>query len=153
MAATAAGLLEDAELMSSWFSVELDNGITGEFSEVGGLDYEVAMVETTVTGISGDTKTIKRPGTTSYTDLTLKRPLSPDKSFWDWAKKIRDGGLDFRTSGSVVIYDMAGTEKARWTVTNIWPSKWSASDLDVGSDDLMMEDVTLACEVVLREKI
>jgi len=95
MAATAAGLLEDAELMSSWFSVELDNGITGEFSEVGGLDYEVAMVETTVTGPTGDTKTIKRPGTTSYTDLTLKRPLSPDKSFWDWAKKIRDGGLDF----------------------------------------------------------
>jgi phage tail-like protein len=151
MAATTAGLVEDAELLSSWFSVEFDNGITGAFTEVGGLDYEVSVIDVTIS--DNDTRTGKRPGTTSFADLTLKRPMSPDKAFWNWAKKIRDGQLDYRTSGAVVIYDMAGTAQARWTVTNVWPSKWSASDLDVGSDDVMLEDITLVCEMILREKV
>ena len=151
MAVTKEGPAQDVELVGSWFSVELDNGIEGFFSEVTGLDYEVEVIEITDTK-SGDTTTRKRPGTTSYSDLTLKRTLSADKSFWDWTKKIRDGKTDYRTNGAVVVFDMSGKEMARWTVTNDWPSKWSASDLDVGSDDLMEEDVTLQCEIVKREK-
>ena len=38
------------------------------------------------------------------------------------------------------------------TFNNVWPSKWSASDLDVGSDDLMTEEVTLAVEELVRNK-
>ena len=148
MAVTSEGTIADEELVGSWFSVELDNGIQGEFSEVGGLDYETVVVE--FTDANTDTASRKRPGTTSYSDLTLKRTLTADKAFWDWAKKIRDGNTDYRTNGSVVVYDMGGTEKVRWTVTNVWPSKWSASDLDVGSADLMQEDITLQCELVKR---
>ena len=51
-----------------------------------------------------------------------------------------------------MLYDISGTEIGRWTFTNAWPSKWSASDLDVGSDDLMTEEVTLAVELLEREK-
>ena len=50
------------------------------------------------------------------------------------------------------MFDMAGTELGRWTFTNVWPSKWSASDLDVGSDDLMTEEITLAVEELKRDK-
>ena len=52
----------------------------------------------------------------------------------------------------MVMYDMSGKELGRWTFANAWPSKWSASDLDVGSDDLMTEEVTLAIEEIKREK-
>ncbi|MFT4865641.1 MAG: phage tail-like protein [Ilumatobacter sp.] len=148
MAVTTEGTVADEELVGSWFSVELENGIVGEFSEVGGLDLETVVVE--FTDANTDTISRKRPGTTSYSDLTLKRTLTADKSFWDWAKKIRDGNMEYRTNGSVVVYDMSGTEKVRWNVTNVWPSKWAASDLDVGSDDLMQEDITLQCELVKR---
>jgi phage tail-like protein len=68
-------------------------------------------------------------------------------------KKIRDGKTDFRTNGAVVVFDMtSGTETGRWSFTNAWPSKWSASDLDVGSDDVMSEEVTLQIELIKREK-
>jgi phage tail-like protein len=149
MPTTSPGEVKDVELVGSWFSVELENGIEGHFSEVGGLNVDVEVVE--VTDAKSDTVTRKRPGTTTYNDITLKRTLSPDKSFWDWVKKIRDGNLDYRTNGSIVIHNMAGDEVARWNMTNVWPSKWSASDLDVGSDDLMQEDVTL--QVELLEKV
>ena len=52
----------------------------------------------------------------------------------------------------LVISDMSGAELSRWTFNNVWPSKWSASDLDVGSDDLMTEEVTLAVEELIRNK-
>jgi phage tail-like protein len=149
MPITSPGALQDAEYIGSWFSLELDNGITGFFSEVSGLAIEVEVVE--ITDASTDTMTRKRPGTTKYQEINLKRTLSPDKAFWDWAKSIRDGSPEFRTKGAVVLHDIAGGEIGRWTFENAWPSKWSASDLDVGTDDLMQEEVTLQVELLKRE--
>ncbi len=150
MPVTTPGDVKDAELVGSWFVIKLDNGIDGVFTDASGFGYEMEVVETTVSTSKGDTRTQKRPGTAKYQDITLKRNLGPDKKFWNWIKSIRDGKLDYRTNGSMVIYDMSGAELSRWTFTNVWPSKWSASDLDVGSDDLMTEEVTLAVEELVR---
>lgn len=152
MPVTTPGDAKDVEIVGSWFSVKLDNGIEGYFTDASGLGYEIEVVEKTETSEKGDTRTRKRPGTTKYQDITLKRTMSPDKGFWTWAKSIRDGELAYRTNGSIVMYDMGGAELSRWTFTNVWPSKWSASDLDVGSDDLMTEEVTLAVEELVRNK-
>ena len=150
MPVTTAGEVKDVELVGSWFSITLDNGITGFFTDASGFGFEMEVVEKTES--NGDTRTRKRPGTAKYQDITLKRTLTPDKQFWNWAKSIRDGVLDYRTNGAMVVFDMSGAELSRWTFTNVWPSKWSASDLDVGSDDLMTEEVTLAVEGLVRDK-
>ena len=152
MPVTTPGEVKDVELVGSWFSITLDNGIAGHFTDASGFNYEMEVVEKTEATPKGDTRTRKRPGTAKYSDITLKRTLTPDKQFWNWAKSIRDGSLEYRTNGAMVIYDMSGAELSRWTFTNVWPSKWSASDLDVGSDDLMTEEVTLAVESLVREK-
>lgn len=149
MPITSPGVLQDTEYIGSWFTVELDNGIDGYFTDVSGLAIEIEVVEKTDS--SKDTLTRKRPGTTKYSEINLKRTLSADKKFWAWAKSIRDGKKDFRTKGAVVLFDIAGTEIGRWTFENAWPSKWSASDLDVGTDDLMVEEVTLQVELLKRE--
>jgi phage tail-like protein len=150
MPVTTPGETKDVELVGSWFFIKLDNGIEGFFTDASGFSYEVEVIEKTET--KHDTRTIKRPGTTKYQDITLKRTLGPDKKFWNWAKSIRDGTLEYRTNGSLVISDMSGKELSRWTFSNVWPSKWSASDLDVGTDDLMTEEVTLAVEELVRNK-
>jgi phage tail-like protein len=152
MPVTTPGEVKDVEMIGSWFAVELKNGITGFFTDASGLALEIEVVEKTDTTEKGDTRTRKRPGTAKFGDITLKRTMSPDKKFWEWAKMIRDGKMDYRTDGSIVIYDMGGTELSRYTFRNAWPSKWSASDLDVGTDDLMTEEVTLAIEELVREK-
>lgn len=150
MAVVSPGILEDAELIGSWFEVKLDNGITGMFSDVSGLSIEIEVVENTMT--AKDTVMRKRPGTTKYSEITLKRTLSPDQAFWKWAKGIRDGDSKFRTNGAILLYDIAQKPIGNWKFTNAWPSKWSASDLDVGTDDLMQEEVTLQVEMLEREK-
>jgi len=148
MPVTTPGEAKDVELVGSWFIIKLDNGIEGYFTDASGFGYEVEVVEKTET--KTDTRTIKRPGTTKYQDITLKRTLSPDKKFWNWAKSIRDGTLEYRTNGALQIMDMSGKLLSSWTFNNVWPSKWSASDLDVGSDDLMTDEITLAVEELIR---
>ena len=92
-------------------------------------------------------------GTTSYGDITLKRPLSNNKEFYDWTQEVVAGKqATFRRTGSVVLHDMTGKEVGRWEFTMAFPKKWSASDLDVGSDDVMVEEITLAIEGLKRLK-
>ncbi|MAT04828.1 MAG: hypothetical protein CL424_07275 [Acidimicrobiaceae bacterium] len=150
MAVISPGPVQDEELIGSWFEVTLDNGVSGMFSDVSGLAIEVQVVEQTLS--STDTATRKRPGTAKYNEITLKRTLSPDKGFWNWAKSIRDGKADFRTNGAVMLYDISGAIIGNWKFENAWPSKWSASDLSVDTDDLMQEEVTLQVELLTREQ-
>jgi phage tail-like protein len=151
MPAIAEGLKEDSLLVGSWFSLELKKITIDTISEISGLAVEVDVVEYTAVQLGGTTVTKKRPGTAKYTELTLKRPLTADKSLWTWLKDIRDGKKDYRADGAIVLYDITNTEVGRWTFINAWPSKWSASDLDVGSDDPIMEEVTLTIELLKRE--
>ncbi len=148
MPVTTEGQVQDQELLGSWFGVEIEGLGPSFFSDVGGLAVDIEVVEKTDT--AADTVTRKRPGTTKYNELSLKRTLGPDKTFWEWAKSIRDGSKEYRKNGSVIVYDIAGDQIGRWEFTNAWPSKWSASDLDVGSDDLMEEEVTLQIEILVR---
>jgi phage tail-like protein len=150
MAVTTPGAVQDAELIGSWFGVTLDNGVSGFFSDASGLSIEIEVV--TITQSEKDTATRMRPGTTKYGEITLKRTLTEDKKFWNWAKEIRDGGKDYRTNGSISMYDMGGESIGMWKFEHAWPSKWSASDLDVGTDDPMQETVVLQVELLTREK-
>ena len=62
-----------------------------------------------------------------------------------------DGKVE-RKEGSIVVYDLAGDEIDRWNFEAAWPSKWSASDLEAGSDSVMIEEVTMAVERMERKK-
>ena len=150
MATNVPGPLEDKEYVGSWFAVELDNGVKGNFTDISGLAIEVEVVEKV--DANTDTTTRKRPGTAKFGDITLTRTLSGDQAFWAWAMSIRDGEAKYRHDGAIVLYDIAEKEIGRWTFLSAWPSKWSASDLDIGSDDMMTEEVTLAIEGLKREK-
>lgn len=140
----------DRYMVASQFTIELQNGITANFKEATGMNVELEVVES-VDNWSGDTLIRKRPGTAKYGEITLKRTLSPDKSFWLWAKDIFEGKIE-RSSGALVMHDHAKNPIGRWTFQQAWPSKWSASDLDAGSDDLMIEEVTLQIEYITREQ-
>ena len=49
-----------------------------------------------------------------------------------------------------MIYDQTSSEVGRWNFENAWISKWSASDLDAGSDDVMIEEITISHEYMER---
>ena len=152
MAAVSAGAKVDNLLVGSWFSIELDKATITGITEITGLAVEIDVVDYTQVTTGGVTVNKKRPGTAKYSEVGIKRPLSADKSLWQWCKSIRDGKDDYRADGAIVLYNIGNKEVGRWTFVNAWPSKWSASDLDVGSDDLIQEEVVLQIEHLTRNK-
>lgn len=152
MPASLPGDVKDKFLVGSWFSIELKKATITGITDIGGLAIEVDVVDYTQNMANGSMVSKKRPGAAKYSEISVKRPLSAEKSLWTWAKDIRDGKNDFRADGAIVLYDITNTEVGRWSFNNAWPSKWSASDLDVGSNDPMTEEVTLVIEFLKRDK-
>jgi phage tail-like protein len=143
--------VHDASFLGSQFTLEIDGVELARFQGVGGLSWETEVVEEKISTKDGKVRFLKRPGQTKYPDVTFKRGLSADGALLKWYKSVLDGKVE-RKSGSIVVYDLAGEEIDRWNFENAWPSKWSASDLDSGSDAVVIEEVTLAVEHMERKK-
>ena len=150
MPVTTPGEVKDVELIGSWFFIKLDNGIEGFFTDASGFGYEVEVVEKTDASTDTSDAQASRhdevPGHHAQARSVGRQEV------------LGLGEVDPRRHARLPhqrlagLSDMSGTELSRWTFNNVWPSKWSASDLDVGSDDLMTEEVTLAVEELIRNK-
>jgi phage tail-like protein len=144
-------LTHDAEHLGSQFALELDGVEVARFTGCSGLGATIQVVEHQTVSPDGRIHVLKRPGRVSYDDITLKRGLSDDKALTDWFQTILDGKVsDSRKNGSIVIYDYTGTETDRWNFEHAWPSKWMASDLDAGTDDIVIEEMTISHELLKR---
>ena len=139
----------DLEYLGSQFGLEIDGVELARFTGISGLGYESEVVTFQDTLADGKIITRKRPGRISFPDIVLKRGLSADNALVDWYQTVVNGAVE-RKSGSVVIYDQTSTEIGRWNFENAWISKWSASDLDAGTDDIMIEEITIAHEYLER---
>ena len=139
----------DLEYLGSQFGLEIDGVELARFTGISGLGYESEVVTFQDTLADGKIITRKRPGRISFPDIVLKRGLSADNALVDWYQTVVNGAVE-RKSGSIVIYDQTSTEIGRWNFENAWISKWSASDLDAGTDDIMIEEITIAHEYMER---
>lgn len=138
-------------IISSTFAVEFGTIATGMFTEASGLSMDIEEVKST--RITKDGKSVTRfsPGTVKYSTITLKREFNGDKEFWTWHNEMCEGKRKY-TDGSIVMYDLGNTEVDRWNILRAWPSKWTVSDLDAGSDDVMTEEIELQIEFLERVK-
>ena len=155
-------LIKTDMLIAQNFFLEIDGETITYLSGVSGLDIEMDVVTTTQVGKDGKQQIMKtRGGANKAPDLTLTRLAPSDSSndkIWSWFNAIHSGGMKngdragARKSGSIVIYDSAHTEIARFNFTNAWPSKISTDALSVDSNDPVKESITLACESLIRKK-
>lgn len=141
----------DAEFLGSTFALELDGLEVARFTGCSGLGWETETVEVKTSDKEGKLYIEKRPGRTTYSDIVLKRGMSADQALDKWYQSIKDGKAD-RKTGSIVVYDLAGDRQAEFKFEYGWPKQWSASDLDAGSDDPIIEELTIAHERLERKK-
>ncbi|MDZ7677561.1 MAG: phage tail protein [Acidimicrobiales bacterium] len=137
------------EFLGSSFVLEIEDVEVARFTGCSGLTINTNIVEFKETLGTGEIVIRKRPGHTTYEDIVLKRGFSASAAVTDWHKQVRDGVIE-RHNGSIVIYDSTGTEVDRWNFESGWPSNWSASDLDAGTDDVMIEELTITHERLER---
>jgi phage tail-like protein len=155
------GLFTADPIITQNFFLEVDGQIVSALMSVSGLDVEVGVAKATQTGEKGQKQQVKFMGQiVEVGDLSLTRVAPQDigsDGLWKWFTSVRTGGLagdraKNRKNGSVVLYDAASTEVARFNFFNGWPSKIATDQLSVDGSDPLKETITLVIERLERVK-
>ena len=131
------------------FRIEIDGIQTAGFSEVSigptttdVVEYREGTEPTHVRKLSGLTK---------HGNVTLKRGVTGSLELFNWHKQIVSGQLAAnRKTVVIVVQDEAGADKARYVVSEAWPIKYDAGDLNAKGNDVFIETLELVNEGVER---
>lgn len=127
------------------FYVMIDGQPQGVFTEVGGLQVEMDVLDYQEGGNNGFVHRL--PGFTKVSNLTLKRGMTSSNEFYKWCADIASGKFT-RRHVTVVMYDAAGTELMRWNFVNAYPVKWIGPQLLASDAAAAVETLELAHEGV-----
>ena len=141
-------LAHDGDFQGSFFSLEVQGITLAYFTACSGISLEFEPI----TFKQGDGKMIverKRPGRPKYSEVVMKRGFTQDQTLHKWFDEVVKGATatPYKTA-SIVIFGRDANEVARFNLLNCWPSKLSVSDLSAGSDDVMIEEITIQHELL-----
>jgi phage tail-like protein len=132
------------------FSIVIDGYEIASFSELAGIRTEVDPVEL-MQSIDKQVILKKLPGKTKPTTVTLKRGKDNSMALWRWHAAVLMGTIAAaRKDCSLVMYNTDGTPVARYNMENAWPAKLEIGALKAGSNEVLMETVTIVCEHIQR---
>ena len=138
-------------LVGFHFALEMGGKVIGFFTECSGLGSEHEVIEQKQVNEKGQEVIIKMPGRLKWENITLKRGISSNKDIWDWRQEVIEGNLEgARQDGSIVLYDPEGKEVARWDFRRAWPIKVSGPQPKADSNEIGIEELTIAHEYIRR---
>lgn len=93
----------------------------------------------------------KIPGNPKTENIILKRGMTNSMTLWQWFNAVEEGHWSKQLrDGSLVIYDQAGNEQARFEFRGAWPTRYSAADFSASSTEIEIEELELAVETLRR---
>ncbi len=139
-------------LVAFKFGLEIEGKLSGMFNSVSGIGSETEVIsQKLVNSDTGETIIRQLPGRLTWTPITMKRGVTSNLDIWKWRQSVVEGKIDeARTNCSIIAYSQDNTEIARWNLENAWPSKVVGPEMDSGSTNYMIEDVTIVHEGVER---
>jgi phage tail-like protein len=131
------------------FRVEINGVVEAHFSEV-------AIGETTTEAIdyregTEPTHVRKLPGLTKFGNITLKRGVTDSQAIYSWHKAIMEGKIgENRKNVAIIVIDEAGADRARFVISEAWPTKYDPSDLNGKGNEVFIEVLELVNEGIER---
>ncbi len=131
------------------FRLEIDGLQVAGFSEVAigattteTIDYREGNEPARVRKLSGLTK---------YGNISLKRGVTDSRELFDWHQQIVQGQISSsRRNVAIVVLAESGEDRARFVVSNAWPTKYDPSDLNAKGNEVFIECLELANEGIER---
>lgn len=141
-------------LVGFHFAVEIQNVVTGYFTECTGLGSEHDVIEHKVVTEKGQEVIMKIPGRLKWENIVLKRGITSNMDIWDWRKEVEDGKVDdARHDGSITMFDMELNPVARWEFKRGWPLKVTGPQPKSDSNEIGIEELTIAHEYITRVSV
>jgi phage tail-like protein len=126
------------------FSVELDGVTRAGFRECSGLESTQNATEYRE-GTDKNLGVRKLPGLNTQSDITLSRGITNDSKLWEWRQKAMKGAVE-RHDISITLLDDVGNPRVTWNLFECWPRTWTGPSLNATSDEVAIEQLTLAYE-------
>jgi len=102
---------------------------------------------------SGMVVRTKVPGNVKTNNISLRRGMTCSATLWNWFDAVQTGNWKGqRKDGSLNILDQAGEVQAKFTFYRAWPTVYSLTDVSAGSNEVEIEEMELAVEVLIREQ-
>lgn len=140
-------------LVGFHYAIEVQGVVTGYFTECSGIGSEHELIEHKVVDEKGRESILKVPGRLKWQDVTLKRGITNNMDIWDWREEVVQGHVDdARHNGSIVMFNQALEEVARWNFVNGWPLKVSGPSMKSDSNEFGIEELVITHEGLYREK-
>ena len=140
-------------LVGFHYGIEVQGVVSGYFTECSGIGSENELIEHKVVDDKGRESIQKIPGRLKWQDVTLKRGITSNTDIWDWRDQIVQGKVDdARKNGSIVMFDQAGDEVARWNFENAWPLKVSGPSMKADSNEFGIEELVITHEGLYRDQ-
>jgi phage tail-like protein len=159
---TSPDLIANDPIVARSFYLDIPGVDKLLMNSVSGIEIELEVVSVSSNGKDAKQQHIKAlGGTLKVPEITMTRMAPPQATsdpMWKWFLEIRNAGMKIsarsaeRKNVSLVLYDTAGTEVARYNFTNAWPSKIAIDQMSTDSNDPMKETITLQAERVDRIK-
>jgi phage tail-like protein len=122
------------------FLVEIEGVQHGGFAHVKGVAREIKVDVYREGGLNDyEHKLLNQ---TTYGNIILERGLVDDY-MWSWHDQTVEGNVERRRI-TIVVRNESQVEVWRWLVDGAIPIKWSGSDLDAGSAQVIVENIELA---------
>jgi phage tail-like protein len=122
------------------FLIEIEGITSGGFARVKGISREVKFESYREGGVNEyEHKLLSQ---VSHPVVILERGLALD-DLWKWALAAADGEVRRRTL-RIRLRNEADEAAWAWQIENALPVKWSVSDLDGQSSQMVMESLELA---------
>ncbi len=126
------------------FQLVIDGVPLGAFSDCSGLTAEGDSVDYRE-GTDLIPNVRKLPGLRKYTNITLKRGYTQDKSLWQWFNNIVNGVPD-RRDVTIVLMDEQRQPVLRWHAESAWINKIEGPTFKAAGNEVAMESVELVHE-------
>ena len=122
------------------FLIEIEGLTSGGFQKVKGLQMEIKYESYKEGGVNEYEQ--KLFSQVSYPSVVLERGLARD-DLWKWAFDASEGRIERKTVW-IRLQNEAGEKAWAWQLDWALPVKWSCSDLDAHSSQVVIESLELA---------
>ncbi|MCH1434217.1 MAG: phage tail protein [Acidimicrobiales bacterium] len=133
---------------SAWFVFAVDGEEIGSFTEVSGLELNVATEDVEEGGVNGYVH--KMPGRMSWPNLTLKRGLTKSDNLLAWIESVSGDGLGrernkiSRRTASITLLTDDGRPLRRWDFIGVVPVRWSGPSFAASGPEALVEELEMA---------
>jgi phage tail-like protein len=132
------------------FYVEMESTISASFSECSGLGVKIKREAIFEGGVNDQQRILV--GQAEFSDITLKRGITDDFTFWNWISQLLGQSPNQRRNINILLFNQAGETMQCWTLIGAIPISWKAPTLQASGNSVAIEELAIAYEGLKIQK-